>query len=363
MAHGLRSTILVVDDDPGLRDALHLVLDDDYNVIDAADGFQALGALAVKKIDLILLDLVMAHGDGFEVLERLRKEDKAIPTIVVSGVNAANTAATAMKLGAVDYVTKPFDEDALRELIRSALASPSTPFDRGRAQRTSRPVATLVGFDLGIYASLTVLLREQCRVMRAETIRAALTTSDLPSAIILLLDLTSPGQQVAISHPCGHVPNIGFITVHGGRVNLSSSITCTVLEAPVRVTDLLAAMVGYFPPSGSAGYRYSPRVGSILNRLGTQYIDASVQQLASAAKTSPDYLSASFREETGLPLKIYMTELRIEAAKWLLLTAGEKLETVAARVGLHDASHLSKLFVRYVGTRPGAYRRRTVASS
>lgn len=47
----------------------------------------------------------------------------------------------------------------------------------------------------------------------------------------------------------------------------------------------------------------------------------------------------------------------LNRAKWLLLEAGEKIEAVAARVGLHDASHLSRLFVRYAGARPGAYRR------
>ncbi len=81
-----------------------------------------------------------------------------------------------------------------------------------------------------------------------------------------------------------------------------------------------------------------------------------------ALGASTDHLSALFREEVGLPLKVYMTELRVEAAKWLLIEAGEKLETVAACVGFHDASHLSKLFVQYAGIRPGAYRRRVVAT-
>jgi transcriptional regulator GlxA family with amidase domain len=51
-----------------------------------------------------------------------------------------------------------------------------------------------------------------------------------------------------------------------------------------------------------------------------------------------------------------MNALRGEAAKWLLLEARENIETVAARIGQHDGSHLSKLFLRYAGTRPGAYR-------
>ena len=58
-----------------------------------------------------------------------------------------------------------------------------------------------------------------------------------------------------------------------------------------------------------------------------------------------------------------MTEIRIEAAKWLLIEGGEKVEVVAMRVGLHDASRLSRLFLRYTGTRPGAFRRSIVPAS
>ena len=74
------------------------------------------------------------------------------------------------------------------------------------------------------------------------------------------------------------------------------------------------------------------------------------------------FLYASERRWAS-PLKAYITELRIEAAKWLLIEAGEKIEAAALRVGLHDASHLSRLFVRYAGTRPGAYRRSIVPAS
>ena len=73
--------------------------------------------------------------------------------------------------------------------------------------------------------------------------------------------------------------------------------------------------------------------------------------------TSSYYLSNVFSAETGISLKGYLNQMRIEAAKWLLAKTGEKLETIALRVGLHDASHLSRLFLRHTGDRPGAYRR------
>jgi transcriptional regulator GlxA family with amidase domain len=85
-------------------------------------------------------------------------------------------------------------------------------------------------------------------------------------------------------------------------------------------------------------------VALVLDHLGTHYAEASVRRLARVVGDSPDHLSTCFREETSYYLKTYMTGLRIEAAKWPLLEAGEKIETIAVHVGLHDASHLSRLF-------------------
>jgi YesN/AraC family two-component response regulator len=341
------ATILVVDDDPGIRDALHVILDDDYQVIDAVDRDEALAALASKKVDLILLDLILGHGDGFEVLEDRREEQKKIPIIIISGLNNAWTAATAVRMGAVDYVTKPFDEDDLLQLIGDTLMSRVT---------VRNPTVLLVGLDLGIYASLAVLLRHQCWVTRAETLLDALTLPAPPRASLLVIDLSSFGSSASATLPRlrQHFPNAELVVIDSAERSFAASI---VLKAPAQVTDLLTAVRRHVATADAVVRQYGARVRSILDHLGTCYAEASVRRLARAIGGAPDYLSACFREETGLSLKTYTTALRIEAAKWLLLEAGEKIEAVAARVGLHDASHLSRLFVRYAGARPGAYRR------
>jgi len=79
--------------------------------------------------------------------------------------------------------------------------------------------------------------------------------------------------------------------------------------------------------------------------------------LGIALEKSPYYLSRLFRSETGMTLKAYVNRVRIEAARRLLLDTSEKIETVAALVGFHDASHLSRLFLKYSGRRPGDFRR------
>jgi len=347
MADPAAATILVVDDDPGIRDALHVILDDDYQVIDAVDRDEALAALASKKVDLILLDLILGHGDGFEVLEECREEQKKIPIIIISGLNNAWTAATAIRMGAVDYVTKPFDEDDLLQLISDTLMSRVT---------VRNPTVLLVGLDLGIYASLAVLLRHQCWVTRAETLLDALTLPAPPRASLLVIDLSPLGSSASATLPRlrKHFPDAELVVIDSAERSFAAS---TVLKAPAQVTDLLTAVRRHVATADTVVRQYGARVRSILDHLGTCYAEASAGRLARAIGGAPDSLSAGFREETGLSLKAYTTALRIEAAKWLLLEAGEKIEAVAARVGLHDASHLSRLFVRYAGARPGAYRR------
>src|SRR5207302_6759330 len=101
---------------------------------------------------------------------------------------------------------------------------------------------------------------------------------------------------------------------------------------------------------------FSSRVSAALDYLGDHYAGVSVRRLGRAVGAAPHYLSALFRAEIGISPRAYTNQLQVEAAKWLLLETGEKLETVATKIGLHDASHLSRLFLKHAGNRPGAYR-------
>jgi two-component system, NtrC family, response regulator AtoC len=117
----LRPVILVVDDAPNVRESFRLVLEDAYEVIDAPDGARALDAVRASAVDLVLLDIRLPEMDGIEVLERLKAIDEGVEVILVTAVKTVRTAVAAMKLGAFDYVTKPFDEDELLSLVRRAL--------------------------------------------------------------------------------------------------------------------------------------------------------------------------------------------------------------------------------------------------
>ena len=117
----LRPVILIVDDDPGIRESFRLILEDKYELIEAGDGRQAIETVRTSEVDLVLLDIRLPEMDGIEVLERIKALDEQVEVILVTAVKTVRTAVAAMKLGAFDYVTKPFEEDDLLSVVRRAL--------------------------------------------------------------------------------------------------------------------------------------------------------------------------------------------------------------------------------------------------
>jgi DNA-binding NtrC family response regulator len=115
------SRILIVDDDEGTREALEEILEDDYDVACVADGKVALDKLNREAFDLVLLDLIMPGMDGIETLKRIKAYDKQIDVIMVSATDRAREATAAITSGAYDYITKPFDADAILNAVERAL--------------------------------------------------------------------------------------------------------------------------------------------------------------------------------------------------------------------------------------------------
>ncbi len=116
-----RPVVLVVDDDPGVRESFRLTLEDHYDVLDVPDGPAALDVVRASQVDLVLLDIRLPEMDGIEVLERIKTIDDGVEVILVTAVKTVRTAVAAMKLGAFDYLTKPFEEDELLAVIGRAL--------------------------------------------------------------------------------------------------------------------------------------------------------------------------------------------------------------------------------------------------
>ncbi|HUL20152.1 MAG TPA: sigma-54 dependent transcriptional regulator [Thermodesulfobacteriota bacterium] len=122
MNEKLRS-ILVVDDEVGARESLKMILKNDYEVFSAKDAEEAFLHIKERSPDVILLDIILPDLDGLKVLERIKQNDPDMVVIMITATRTVKTAVEAMKLGAYDYVTKPFDIDELRLIISRSLST------------------------------------------------------------------------------------------------------------------------------------------------------------------------------------------------------------------------------------------------
>ena len=116
-----RPSILIVDDEEGAREALDLICEDYYATELAEDGLLALELIQKRPFDVVLLDVRMPRLDGIETLKRIRAHDQSIGVVMVSAANLAREAASSMKYGAFDYITKPYEPEQILLAVEGAL--------------------------------------------------------------------------------------------------------------------------------------------------------------------------------------------------------------------------------------------------
>ena len=117
----MKKRVLLIDDETRVRASLKMVLEPAYEVIQAADAQEGLELFRKEAPHLVLLDVILPGTDGLSVLQTLRAEDRAVPVIMLTGTKSVKTAVDAMKFGAADYLSKPFDVEELRIIVEHAL--------------------------------------------------------------------------------------------------------------------------------------------------------------------------------------------------------------------------------------------------
>ncbi len=121
MSMNKKTTVLIVDDEKGVRQSFKMVLKDKYDVLLAETGGQAMDVFTKTSVDLILLDILLPDIDGIALLEKFKKIDPTTEIIMVTAVKEIQTAVKAIKLGAYEYILKPFQVDDVLVLIDRAL--------------------------------------------------------------------------------------------------------------------------------------------------------------------------------------------------------------------------------------------------
>ncbi len=115
-----KKTVLIADDETSIRLLINSMLGDDYNVIQAGNGEEAVDAARLNKPDLILMDIMMPKVDGYMACYKIKADPalKEIPIIMLSGVGHDLNKKLGMQFGADGYLTKPFKLEELEEVVK-----------------------------------------------------------------------------------------------------------------------------------------------------------------------------------------------------------------------------------------------------
>jgi DNA-binding NtrC family response regulator len=116
--------VLIIDNEDVICKACHLVLAEKGHAVDyCKTGKTGLLAMARSRYDLVLLDMKLPDMDGMDILRTLKDEMPALIVIVMTGYSTLSNAVQAMRLGAADYLSKPFTDDELSEAVEKACAT------------------------------------------------------------------------------------------------------------------------------------------------------------------------------------------------------------------------------------------------
>lgn len=216
--------ILVVDDEPNLRRVLGAQLSrDGYEVHAAADGEEALRILHEQYIDAVITDLRMPGLDGLSLLKRALALEPELPVIMITAHGTVDNAVEALKSGAFDYITKPFDQNEVRNVVRKALRT------RALAAQEARQERPLPAARYGIIGESRVI-----QELRALVERVAAT----PSCVVMRGEVGTGKQLVARAlHETSSRRGAPFIAVN-----------CAAISPELLASDLFGVAV----PAGSA---------------------------------------------------------------------------------------------------------------
>jgi len=114
----MKKSILVCDDEEGIRESLKLILEKDYDVVFAKNGDEAIQKMRAAPVDIAILDIKMPRRDGLDTLKELKAINPSAKVIIATGYKSVEIAQEAVKLGASDYIVKPFNRADVIDVVR-----------------------------------------------------------------------------------------------------------------------------------------------------------------------------------------------------------------------------------------------------
>jgi len=199
--------ILVVDDEESIREFFEIMLKrEGYEVLTASSGIEAIDTLKKTPVDLIISDIQMPGISGMELLSRVRESHPEMVVIMITAFGSTETAVEAMKLGAYDYIQKPFKIDEVRIVISQALESQSLKIENVQLKKE---LGTKYAFD-NIIGGASPMMRIYEMVRRVASTKSS----------VLITGESGTGKELIARaiHYNGPLKDKPFVTVNCGAI-------------------------------------------------------------------------------------------------------------------------------------------------
>lgn len=357
--------VVIIDDEPWTREVVKTLADWDGLGLEvageASDGEYGLELIRQTKPDIILTDVKMPHLNGIELIDILRKENNSSPVIFISGHDDYSYIRSALKLDAIDYLLKPVKQEELNKQLASCIKQLEE-----RRQYRSDSKSLESGFLDASWAGRYYVLRDNlCDSLNS------LETDIIKQKCTEIYELVTSNE--------GENPSKGTVVcIYYTLMNtlehflisrdfvpkdiLSKNDTSFVFSRDCSLKEMLEYIQKLYCIASDQMQEYNRN----RNRLDIHKIQRYVEEHCTEGITleltaaifyvSKEYLSKAFKAATGKGFSEYLTSLRMERAKELILDYKVPLKEIGDLVGYVDQAHFYKTFKRYYGKTPGEIR-------
>ncbi|MFT4145999.1 MAG: response regulator [Mobilitalea sp.] len=357
--------VVIIDDEPWTREVIKTLANWEALgleiVGEASDGEYGLELIRLMAPDIILTDVKMPHLNGIDLIDILRKEENHTPVIFISGYDDYTFIRSALKLEAMDYLLKPIKPEELNLQLSNCIK-----LLKERKEFNTQNKGIEIGFLNAVWANKFYALRDN--------LSDALNSLDV-SVIKLkcgeIYELVTKNESENLSkeiNVCIYYTLMNtlenFILSRDFEVreiwNISDSTFVFSRDCSLRdMMDFVQKLSCIAAEKMKEHNRNRNRleVGKIKKYLEEHYTEGiTLEQIASNYFVSKEYLSKAFKLSVGKGFSEYLTELRMERAKELILDYKIPLKDVGELVGYVDQAHFYKTFKKFFGKTPGEIR-------
>jgi two-component system, response regulator YesN len=357
--------VVIIDDEPWTREVIktlgaweNLGLE---VVGEASDGEFGLELIRQTAPDIILTDVKMPHLNGIELVDLLRKENNKSLVIFISGYDDYTYIRSALKLDAVDYLLKPLKAEELNKQLNTCLQLLSK---RNEVRNEGKGLESgfLEAIWAGKYYTLRDNLCDSLNSMDTDIIRQKCNE-------IYRLIISNEGEEPAKSIIVCIYYNLMNTLEHfllsrdkKPKEILGNRVIAFVFSRDSSLKEMLEYVQQLYCIASNQLQEYNRNrnrldINKIQKYVQDHYAEGITLELTAAIfYVSKEYLSKAFKAETGKGFSEYLTALRMERAKELILDYKIPLKEVGELVGYIDQAHFYKTFKKYYGKTPGEIR-------